>query len=112
MELRQVGFPHRTGGGGRLEEFHVVLNAGIDIVQAELETAATFFEKIQRHVHRDRMDPSVKGRLPPEAADRLVSLRKNVLQQVVRVLMVRGHVVNQTVETRRVFYEQLIEGGR
>src|SRR5213080_2672375 len=76
LELGQVSFPHRTAGGCCLDEFLVVLNAGIDIIQAELKTPATLFEKVQRHVDRDGMDPGVERRLAAEPADRLVSFVK------------------------------------
>ena len=58
------------------------------------------------------MDPSVERRFPAKTADRLVSLGENVLQQVVRVLVVRGHVVDQPVETWRIFHDQIVERAR
>ena len=48
------------------EELLVVLNARIHIVEAEVKTAAAFLEEIQRHVHRDGVDPGVKRRFAAE----------------------------------------------
>jgi hypothetical protein len=36
LELTEVRFPDRTGGRGQLDEFLVVLNAGVDVVRAEI----------------------------------------------------------------------------
>src|SRR5450755_4630834 len=88
LELGKVDFPHRAAGGGQFQEFLVVLYAAIDVVQAKMITAAAFLEEVQRHVDRDGVDPSVKGRLTAKTADRFVSFGKNVLQKVVRILMV------------------------
>src|ERR1043166_8824273 len=43
LQLREVGFAHRTASGGELEKLLVALDAGIDIVQAHVKTAAAFF---------------------------------------------------------------------
>ena len=110
LELGKVRFPHRAARGGEFEELFVVLNARIHVIEAEMKPAAAFLEEIQRHVHRDGMDPGVKGRFAAKAADGLVRLGKNVLEQIVRVLVVRGHVVDEAVEPRRVFDDELVKG--
>src|SRR5206468_8379267 len=80
------------------------------IVEAQLKTPAAFLEKIKRHVYRNGMNPCVERRFATEPADRAVGFGENVLQKIVRVLVVRGHVVNQAVKTRGVFDDQFIEG--
>src|SRR5205809_729196 len=76
LQLGQVRFPHRTARRRELEKFLVVLNAGIDIVEAKMKTPATFFKEIQCHVHRDRVDPSIKGRLAPKSDDNKSEIRR------------------------------------
>src|SRR5213078_242158 len=56
------------------------------------------------------MDPGIERGFATETADRFVGLGKNILKEIVRVLVIRGHVVDQTVKARGVFYHQLIEG--
>src|SRR5207302_7826823 len=41
---------------------------------------------------------------------RFVGLGKDILEQVVRILVIRGHVIDQAVQARGVFHHQLIEG--
>ena len=60
LQLREVGFPYGTARGGGFHEFLVVLDAGVDVIQAQLKSAAAFFEEIQGHVHGDGMNPGVK----------------------------------------------------
>ena len=60
LELGQVRFPHGAARLSQFQELFVVLNAGIDIVEAEIESAAALLEEVQCHVHRDRVDPSVE----------------------------------------------------
>src|SRR6266550_2879611 len=103
LQLRQVRFSHWTARRGQFQEFFVVLNARVHVIQTQLKPAAALLEKIQRHIYRDRMNPGIKGRFTPEPADRFVRLGKNILQKVIRILVVRGHVVDQTVQTRRIF---------
>ena len=110
LQLGQVRFAHRAARGRAFQEFLVVLNAGIDVIQAQLKTPAAFLEKIERHVHGNGMNPCVKRRLATEPADRAVGFGEDILQKIVRVLVVRGHVVNQAVKTRGIFDDQFIEG--
>src|SRR6184192_1347058 len=56
------------------------------------------------------MDPGVERGFATETADRFVGFGKNILEQIIRVLVIRGHVVNQAVKARGVFHYQLIEG--
>ena len=56
------------------------------------------------------MNPCIKGGFATEPADRAVGFGKNVLQKIVRVLVIRGHVVHQAVKTRGVFDDQFVEG--
>ena len=111
LELGQVGFPHRAARGGQLDEFLVVLNARVHVVEAEVETAAPFLQEIQRHVDRDGVDPGVERRFAAETADRFVGLGENILEQIVRVLVIRGHVVDQAVKARGIFHDELVERG-
>src|SRR4029450_9372773 len=60
----------------------------MNVIKAQLKTPAALLKKVQRHVHRDRMNPGIKGRLATEPADRFVGLGKNILQEIVRVLVV------------------------
>src|SRR5207248_7599572 len=55
------------------------------------------------------MDPGVEGGFAAETADRFVGFGKNILEEIVRVLVIRGHVVDQPVKARGVFHHQLVE---
>ena len=90
-------------------EFLVGLNARVHIIQAQLKSAAAFFEEIQGHVHGNGMNPGVKRGFAAEPANRFVSFGENVLQKVVRVLVVGRHVVDQPVEPWRIFDHEIIE---
>src|SRR5207244_4784490 len=79
--------------------------------QAQLKPPSALLEKIERHVIADGMSAAVERRFPPKTADLFVSLGENVLQKIVRVLVVRAHVVNETVEARRVFDDQFVKRG-
>src|SRR5207249_6004760 len=57
------------------------------------------------------MNPGVKRGFAPESADGFVCFGEDVLQKVIRVLVVRRHVVNEAVQTRRVFDHQFVESG-
>jgi len=46
------------------------------------------------------MNPRIKGRFAAEPADCAVRFGENILQKIVRVLVVRAHVVHQAVKTR------------
>jgi hypothetical protein len=109
LQLGQVCFAHRTARGRALQELLVVLNAGIDVIEAQLKTPSAFLQKIERHIHSNGMNPCVKGRFAAEPADCAVRFGENILQKIVRVLVVRGHVVHQAVKTRGVFNDQFIE---
>ena len=45
----------------QFEELLIILDAGIDIIQAKVKPAAAFLQKIQGHVDRNGMDPGIEG---------------------------------------------------
>src|SRR5258708_40106971 len=55
------------------------------------------------------MDPGIEGGFAAETADRFVGFGKNILEEIVRVLVIRGHVVDQPVKAWGVFHHQLVE---
>jgi hypothetical protein len=61
LQLGQVCFAHRAARGRAFQEFLVVLDAGVDVIEAQLKTPAAFLEKVERHVHRNGMNPRIKG---------------------------------------------------
>jgi hypothetical protein len=79
------------------------VNARVHVIQTQLKSAAALLEKIQGHIYRDRMNPGVKRRFAAESTDCFVRFSKDILQKIVRILVVRGHVIHQAVETRRIF---------
>ncbi len=109
LQFAQICLPDGSARGRELDEFLVVLNAGIHVVQAHLVTPSALFQEVDGHIHRDRMDPGVKARLAAEAFDGAVGFGPDVLQQIVRVLVVRGHVIDQAVEAGAVFDDQFVE---
>src|SRR6266542_151378 len=68
-----------------------------------------FAQPIDRHVHNDPINPSVKLRAPAKAFDRLPSFEKAVLSQVPGVLLVMHHVVNHAKYSCSVAGYQLVE---
>src|SRR5579862_9276935 len=109
LELLQVGLAHRVASGGRFDELLVVLDVGVNVIEAQLEMTAPLLQEVDRHVDPDGMDPGIETRFSPEALDGTVRLREDVLEEVVGVLVVGGHVVNETVKPGAVFAHQLVE---
>src|SRR4029078_10350683 len=99
LQLVEICLADWCAGGGELEKLFVMLNTRVDVIEAHVGATPALFEKVDRHVHSDRVNPRIKRRTPTEAIDRAVSLRPNVLHEVMCVLMIGGHVVNQSVET-------------
>lgn len=81
----------------------------IDIVEADPPAPVAFFQEIDRHVHGDRMNPRIKCGLLPEAGNRAERLGKNLLEQVVGVLVVGRHIVNQPVKSGAVSDDQVVK---
>jgi hypothetical protein len=74
-----------------------------------LKSASAFFEEIKAHVHGDGMNPGVKRGFSAEPANRFIGFSENVLQKVVRVLVVGRHVVDQPVEAWCVLDYKIVE---
>ena len=112
LEFAKVRFTDRRARGRELDELLVVLDARIHVVQTHVMTPATLLQEVDGHVYTDRVDPSVKARLTTESVDRAVRLRPDILEKVVRVLVVRGHVVHETVQAGAVLDDQLVKRRR
>ena len=91
------------------DEVGIVLDVAVGIVEARVLPAVPFLKKIDRHVDGDRVHPGVEARFSAEIADRAVGLGEDILKQIVGVLVVGGHVVDQTIEPGTVSHHQLIE---
>ena len=68
-----------------------------------LNKRVTFW--LDGHVCGDGVQPGVKAGFPLEPLDGAESLGKDVLEQIVGVLVVRGHVVNQPVKPWAVAHD-------
>ncbi len=111
LEFFEVCFPDGGRSGSQFEELLVVLDLRIDIIQTQLEPAAPFFEVVNRHVDGNRMHPSRETGSTPESAEGPVGFGPDVLEQIVGVLVVGGHVIHEAVQFRAVFEHQLVECG-
>src|SRR5262245_56366553 len=65
--------------------------------------------EVDGHIDGDGMYPSVKARLSTEAANGAIRFREDFLEEVIGVLVVRGHVIDESVEPRAVTHDELIE---
>ena len=60
LQLAQVCVAHRRARRGEFDELLVVLHVRVDVIEAKREAAAALFQKIDRHVHADGVDPGVE----------------------------------------------------
>jgi TolA-binding protein len=110
LKLSEVGFPDGVADGGGLEEVRVALDAGIHVVEAQGEAAPALFEEVDGHVDGDGMDPRVEAGFAAESPDRAEGFCEDILEEVVGVFVVGGHVVDKAVESGAVAQHQLVEG--
>lgn len=87
----------------------VILDAGIEIIEAPGEASFPLFQEVQRHICRDGINPSVKGRFAPEALQRAISLGEDILKEIVCILFLRGHVIDHSIKLGGIFADELIE---
>ena len=111
LELQKVHFPARIRLGCGLNKVRVILNVEVHIIQTVLLLSIALFEEIQGHVDRDGIDPRVECGLPLKADQRPVGLGKDVLKQVIGVLMIGRHVVDQPIKLGAVLPHQIIKSG-
>ena len=94
---------------GGFDEVGVAQDSTIDIIQAHGFPTIPFFQEIDGHVHRDGMHPGVKRGFPLEAFDRSVGLGEDILEEVVRILVTRRHIVDQAVKPWTEPHHQLVK---
>ena len=109
LQFGQIGFLARIASRRGLDEIPVVLDAGILVIEAHGLTAVPFFQEIDAHVHRDGVHPGVETGFSLKSLDGPVGLGKHLLQQVVGVLVVGGHVVHQAVKPGIIAPDQIIK---
>ena len=68
------------------------------------------FEEIDRHVDGNRVNPGVKARFALKITDRPIGLGKDILKQIIGILMIGGHVIDQTIDSWRIPDHKLVEG--
>ena len=109
LEFIEIGFPHRVTRRGRFDEVRIILNVRIYIIQAHLLATAALFDEIDGPIDRDRVQPSRETGVSAKSVDRSVGFREDFLQKVVRVFVIGGHIVDQSVNPRRVADHEIVK---
>ena len=60
LEFGKIGFPHRVAAGGQFQKLFVILDIGVQVVQAHLTPFHPFLEEVDGHVFADGVKPCVK----------------------------------------------------
>ena len=89
-----------------VDECRIAAVVGNNFVKADARAAVSFAQEIERVVYGDLVDPGVEARVAAKAADRAECARIDFLQDVVTVLVVRGHVVDKAVEAGLVLFDE------
>mgnify|MGYP007028589883 CR=1 FL=1 len=87
-----------------------MLNPAVHVIQAKHPAAVAFLQEIEREIDRDGVNPRVEAALAPEAFQIPEGPGKNFLEEIVGILPMAGHVINQRVETLAVFEHESVEG--
>ena len=109
LQLIEIRLALRIGFMSGVDQRGILLHRGIQIVQTEAGAAFAFFEEVQGEIHRDLIDPSVEGRVALEFSQGLICAGKDLLQQIVGVLLVGGHVVDEAVKLVAILEDQGIK---
>ena len=111
----QLGDRHvaeRRRARRKRNEIRVALDAEIDVVEAHGTggDALALLEEVDRAVDGDAIDPGVERRVALEVSERPVGLHEDVLDEILGVLAVAGHVVDQRVDLLLMTADELVVG--
>jgi hypothetical protein len=110
----KLGDSHLSDGvalGGQFDELLVVLDVAINIVQTHALPALPFLQEIEGHIDRNGVNPGVKRGLSAKSFEGAVGLGEDVLEKVVCVLVIRGHVVDEAVQFGGILHHELVKSG-
>src|SRR2546425_3286102 len=98
LQFRQVDFTSGSLVRNQGDQVRVVFSVKVQVVQTQVSLVLALLEEVDRFVHRDPVNPGEKARISFERLERLERLDERFLCQVVRVLVIRRHVVDGGVD--------------
>ena len=94
----------------QVNQFFIILHICVQIIQAELKAATALFHEIYGHIDGNGMYPGVETGFAAKAVDGAICLGKYLKEEVVRIFVIRCHVVDQRVDARTIFLPEEVEG--